>query len=234
MNMNGFPSTSCRRFFFLILGTGALITYNSLLSCIDYFDEVNSEVANVSGRMVSVSCTALFIVTILLLPISTFSDNDANETKMELNCGNKQHFQRCTLMQPSSLRVAIGFSLAILALFIFLVRPQEPNITALQLFCVFSGTFDAIVQSGLYVFAASYHEPTYSAAAALGTAVSGTVANILRLITKAVFQDDGDGNGLKRDAYISLWLCFGFIIIFTILITIMTTKHNQQQNATLE
>jgi len=235
-----FPQNSCR-VVFLVLGTGSLLTFNSFLSCIDYFDEVNPEVANVSGLLAAANCTALFVVTFLLLPISTFSKKDDHkDVTVQQNCTeairteNRQHNRRCSFFQPSS-RVAIGFSLIILVLFGFLMRPNPPSITALLLFCVSFGTFDAIVQSGLYTFAASYHEPTYSAAATLGIALSGVFSNILRLATKGMFRDgdEADENSLRQGAYLSLWLCFGFVIVCTIISIVMATERNAQEKAIL-
>ena len=73
-------SDTSLRLLFLTMGMGTLFAYNALISCTDYFDALNPQVANVSGQMVTYQLSAMFIMTLILLPLSTFANrNDTQE-----------------------------------------------------------------------------------------------------------------------------------------------------------
>jgi len=224
------------------MGMGTVLFYNSFISCADYFNEVNQEVKNVSGQISSFIITALFLTSITLLPISTFSGNyEKAENGKEksraptmmnhqngLRSKDKSKILKFGFFSRSSSRVVVGFLFSVVIMFIFLIQPQTPSVKELRTISIFIGIADAITQSGLYVFAASYHQPTYSAAATVGVSLSGLFVSILRLITRGAF-DDHDQNGMKRGANLLLWFSFVFMVICVLTAIIVTVDRNQHR-----
>ncbi|GFH52532.1 hypothetical protein CTEN210_09008 [Chaetoceros tenuissimus] len=175
-------SDTSLRLLFLTMGMGTLFAYNALISCTDYFDALNPNVANVSGQMVTYQLSAMFIMTLVLLPLSTFANHDTHELQMKiLNqdspqekkatirstfCYRISRFTKCLVgildLTIPVKRIFYGFIITFVFLLVYILLPAE-QLTAksLNTFSVFVGIADATSQSGLYVLAANYIEANH-------------------------------------------------------------------------
>jgi len=223
---------------FMIMGMGTLFAYNAFVSCIDYFEAINPSIENVSGQMVSFQLTAMFVVTLSLLPFSTLIKKDnisshdeggmlhhqSSSLSIRLSYHSKQLLHKVKpwieISYPEN-RVLFGFVFTFLFLLVFLVLPRSPNMITLNVFSTFIGIADAMSQSGLYVLAASYNKPSYSAAATMGGALSGFIVSVLRLVTRSLF-DTTTTEGLRKGANLLIWIAFGFEVI--LIITVVLVK----------
>jgi len=150
---------------FTILGMGTLCPYNTIVSCIDWFQfYLQKEDHSLEGQ-ISTSCiSSLVLTTIILL------------------------FQQSKL--SSNQRMYIGFTMDILLLSIFVV--SKPSHSSLVMLSFWIGIADAISQSGVYGNAAGIH-PQCSAYASLGSALSGAVVSFLRMICMSVTEEEQRG-----------------------------------------
>ncbi len=178
-------SDTSLRLLFTILGMGTLFAYNALISCTDYFDALNPQVSNVSGQMVTHQLSAMFIMTLVLLPFSTFAKNTyTQELQMKiLNQNSQDSLQekatiRSTFCYKLSKitklligildltipvkRIFYGFIITFVFLLVYILLPQQHlTSTSLNTFSVFVGIADATSQSGLYVLEANYIEANH-------------------------------------------------------------------------
>lgn len=191
-------SESTLRLLFLCLGMGTLFAYNAFLSCVDYFEAVNPDV-NVSSQMVSCLLTTLLITTIMLLPISHGKQQSTDSSSSSF------------LSSPAN-RTTLGFALTVvLLLALILPKTSDPSITLLNILSSGLGLADALAQSGIYVMAASYGNPIYTAAVVIGSALSGLVVSMLRLVTRKIWESEVEGDdGLRNGAMALLWLVWLF------------------------
>ncbi len=211
------------RFLYLIIGAGTLFAYNAFMSCTDYYNSINPTSENVSGQMATYQLTAMFIVTVALLPFSTntFAMKDDHVIVMNTDsstiksrvCNVKHFFWRYfDLYQPEN-RVLYGFGFTFLFLLVYLLLPPSAMTgPTLNLFSTCVGIADALSQSGLYVLAASYGKPTLTAAATLGGALSGFFASLTRLATRGMFDTESEV-GLRKGADLLIGVAFGFTIV---------------------
>lgn len=231
---------------FMIMGMGTLFAYNAFVSCIDYFEAINPSIDNVSGQMVSFQLTAMFLVTLALLPFSTLIKKNQTSSQDEWGMRNirssslsirlSYHSKRCwgnikpwiEIAYPEN-RVLFGFVFTFLFLLVFLILPREPNMLTLNVFSTFIGIADAMSQSGLYVLAASYDKPSYSAAATMGGALSGFIVSILRLVTRSLYDTNTVG-GLRKGANLLIWLAFGFEVILIITVVLIKKDHDRYKS----
>jgi hypothetical protein len=229
-------SNSSLRCIFVFLGMGTLFCYNAFVSCTDYFNALNPSKENVSGQMVTFQLTTMFIVTIALLPFTTLKRQEKRSEHSIGSHGSHLAFiakvmNIVDLSSPAK-RILYGFAFTFIFLFAYLLLPPS-NLTSstLNLFSTFVGIADATSQSGLYVLAANYsqgnppcdkdesgHEngsnPTYTASATLGAALSGFIVSALRLITRSMF-DTTTLAGLRKGADLLMW--FAFIVSFLLV-----------------
>lgn len=228
---------------FMIMGMGTLFAYNAFVSCIDYFEAINPSIENVSGQMVSFQLTAMFVVTLALLPFSTLIKKDrissqherdlihhqSSSLSIRLSYHSKRYWSNIKpwieIAYPEN-RVLFGFVFTFLFLLVFLILPHSPNMVALNVFSTFIGIADAMSQSGLYVLAASYDKPSYSAAVTMGGALSGFIVSILRLITRSLF-DTSTTEGLRKGANLLIWIAFGFEVV--LITTVVLVKRDQDK-----
>ena len=132
---------------------------------------------------------------------------------------------------------------------------ESQTLSTLNRFSFFVGVGDAIIQSGLYSYAASYNEPSYSVAVTLGSAFSGFVISLFRLCTRNVFinvddrddfnndqnhsdhdnQGSIDGNNhdiylleLRKGVILLFFLSVGVLVICILALAIVIRAHYQQ------
>ena len=79
-----------------------------------------------------------------------------------------------------------------------------------------TGAADAVAQGSLFGMAANL-PGRYTSALCTGTAVSGVVVNICRMVTKAAFPQDAHGQMVSSYIYfgIAITVCFACVYIFT-------------------
>jgi len=170
--------------FFVLMGAGVLFPYNALLSSSDYFAQTHSEEADVAGQLAASCLTALLITTLMLLPLSSPSSSaDGGKNNMVDILSNP--------WKSPSKRILTGFLLSTALLFLLSVslfyKKGNLSMTSLNIIASLFGIADAVSQSGLYVLAAKYHNPAFSAAVTFGSATSGLLVTVLSLITRAFF-----------------------------------------------
>ena len=93
-------------------------------------------------------------------------------------------------------RIYLGYGMCLVSL-LLLAALRQPSMAMLNASAFLVGVADATSQSGLYVFAASYHRPQYTAAVTLGSAIAGLAVGVLRLLTRGLF-DTASLEGLRR------------------------------------
>ena len=191
-------------FLFLVMGLGILFPYSSLISSVDYFTTIHPDPNDAIISQISSSLLASLLIStcILTYVLKPNDGHDSNVIRRRLN----------TLQSPQE-RIVVGFILEAF-IFMMLIFLPKPSIFMCNLIAVLVGLGDALNQSGLYEFAASIH-PQYTAALTLGSAVAGIIVNILKMLTKVVFQ-----NNLRLD--------MGFFFSFNIVVVlgcIMALRH---------
>ena len=218
------PTTSIpegrMRWLFGIMGLGTLFPYNAIITCEDYYSELHPDANDVAGQLAAYCLTALLITTMLLLPISTPATEGDNfgrklATAMTVPRGGTAclgclwHYVTSWLSHPVH-RIYLGYSMCLVSL-LLLAALKQPSMELLNASSFLVGMADATSQSGLYVFAASYHRPTYTASVTLGSAIAGLAVGVLRLITRGLFDTDSL-NGLRRGVAV-LYLLSSVVII---------------------
>ena len=193
------------RLLFGVMGTGTLFPYNAIITCVDYYAELHPEVGDVAGELAASCLTALLLATVLLLPLSTPTSTDADTASSNSNAaGMPRTCSSCfgygwnyfTAMFAFPIRrVYIGFGLCLLSL-LLLAALQQPSMQLLNVSAFLVGVADATSQSGLYVYAAFFHRPQYTAAVTFGSAIEGLAVGLLRLVTRGIF-DTSTLDGLR-------------------------------------
>ena len=207
------------RWLFGIMGLGTLFPYNAIITCEDYYSELHPDANDVAGQLAAYCLTALLITTILLLPISTPAEGDNGGRKLATTMAVPRGGTACLgclwrymtswLSHPVH-RIYLGYSMCLISL-LLLAALKQPSMELLNASSFLVGMADATSQSGLYVFAASYHRPTYTAAVTLGSAIAGLAVGVLRLITRGLFDTDSL-NGLRKGVAV-LYLLSSVVII---------------------
>lgn len=194
------------RWLFGIMGLGTLFPYNAIITCEDYYSELHPDANDVAGQLAAYCLTALLVTTILLLAISTPAAEGDNTGKrlaatMTVPRGGIQclgclwHYMTSCLSRPVN-RIYLGYSMCLVSL-LLLAALKQPSMELLNASSFLVGVADATSQSGLYVFAASFHQPAYTAAVTLGSAVAGLAVGVLRLTTRGLFETESLG-GLRK------------------------------------
>ena len=180
------------RILFVLMGMGTLFPYNSLLTCVDYFADIHPEESDVAGQVAASTLTALLVTTIILIPATTVTSSS------RWNC--------IMSFASAEFRIVAGYGLVclLLVVFAFLKAPSMQTINSLSFLI---GMADATSQSGLYVFAASFQQPSYSAAVSLGSAISGMAVSVLRVLTRALISD------LAKGATFLFLICAIYMVI---------------------
>ena len=160
------------------MGMGTLFPYNSLLTCVDYFADIHPEESDVAGQVAASTLTSLLITTVILIPATTVT--------------SPSRWNFIMMFASAEFRIILGYGFVclLLVVFAFLKSPSMQTINALSFLI---GMADATSQSGLYVYAASFQQPSYSAAVSLGSAISGMAVSVLRVLTRALISDEAKG-----------------------------------------
>lgn len=203
------------RILFTLMGMGMLFPYNALVSCVDYFTALHPNASDVGGQLAASCISALLVTTIILLPLSTKTPSSSSTKKTRENVRTVPArrdennyaltFHDLNVFASPTKRVLIGYIL-VLCLLLILSTLSNPSMTVLNTLSYLVGTADATSQSGLYVFAASYHVPAYSASVTLGSAVAGLAVSLLRLITRGWFETT-TVRGLRHSSALLFVLC---------------------------
>jgi len=193
------------RWLFGIMGLGTLFPYNAILTCEDYYSQLHPDVGDVAGRLAAYCLTALLLTTALLLPLSTPSSAVVAEGDHRAALAVPRGGRACwgcawrsvaSFLSSPVHRTYVGYTLCLGSL-LLLATLQQPSMGLLEASSFLVGVADATSQSGLYVLAASYHRPAYTAAVTLGSAVAGLAVGVLRLLTRGMF-DTASLPGLRR------------------------------------
>jgi len=206
------------RWLFGIMGLGTLFPYNAIITCEDYYSELHPNANDVAGQLAAYCLTALLVTTLLLLPISTPPVAEGGEKLVATTgmprggrawLGCMWRYVTSWLSSPVR-RIYLGYSMCLLSL-LLLAALKQPSMALLNASSFLVGMADATSQSGLYVFAASYHRPSYTAAVTFGSAVAGLAVGVLRLITRGLFDTESLG-GLRKGVAV-LYLLSSTVII---------------------
>lgn len=186
----------------MVLGMGTLFPYNVLISCGDYFGSLYGANSHVEGKIAAACTVSLLLVTILLMPFIIGRESESESIddgiRHHYSSDNKKKNGACSrfyrVLRISRERALLGYALIVGALGLFTVIPS-PSLQFTMNLSYLVGAADAIIQSGLYMLAASVHARA-TAALSLGSGVAGFVVNILRLLlsvldnTTATINDD--------------------------------------------
>lgn len=186
------------RLLFTLMGMGMLFPYNVVITCVDYFEALHPEERDVAGRLAASTITALLITTAGLMVVSSpGSGSSSDGAGASARGGGRAALGGC-LSSPVR-RIFLGYSLCFVLLLSVPLLPARPSMNALVALAFAVGAADATSQSGLYVLAASFGVPSYSAALVFGSAAAGLAVSALRLGTRAAF-DSTTLEGLARGA----------------------------------
>ena len=219
------------RLLFGIMGLGTLFPYNAIITCEDYYSELHPDVNDVAGQLAAFCLSALLVTTLLLLPVSTtpIAEGGENSTMGMPRSGTAWLgcLWRCATSWLSSpvRRIYLGYGMCLVSL-LLLAALRQPSMTLLNASAFLVGVADATSQSGLYVFAASYHRPQYTAAVTLGSAIAGLAVGVLRLLTRGLF-DTASLEGLRRGVAV-LYVLSSVVIVGCLwaLHSVVRDKHS--------
>eukprot|EP00494_Astrolonche_serrata_P026060 UN26321 len=106
----------------------------------------------------------------------------------------------------------------ILVILVPIICEMKNSYDLMVALCFVLGTFQAIVQGGLFAMT-SFLPPVYNGAGMTGQAVAGIVVCVIRIVTKLTFPSSDSGT---KDAslyfFISAAVWTGFCAVFTIVI----------------
>ncbi|XP_024357825.1 equilibrative nucleotide transporter 8 [Physcomitrium patens] len=181
---------------FFILGAGFLLPWNSFISAVDYFDVLypNSHVDRVFSLAYMVPCfTFLLILTFY---------GQKYSSRLRINTGLFV-FLAVFILVPVMDEVWITGSKG----------TKTTHVMTVAAACVL-GLCDALVQGSL-VGAAGELPERYMQALFAGTAASGVLASLLRVITKASMSQTVRGLRLSADVYFIVTGIFLLICLFS-------------------
>lgn len=188
-----------------------LFPYNAIISCVDYFDALYPGEDYIESKIAAACTVSLFATATLLLPFIIVNPKQQDygmkstdtDTDDDTPSTSAYSYTLSSSLKSPIFRTATGFALivAILTSFAIVQKPTE-NMTLFLTYLV--GSADSIAQTGLYVLAANVNIRC-SAAVTLGSALSGFAVSVLRIITKALFDDNDER---------SVHVFFGFSAVF--------------------
>jgi len=205
---------------FVLMGTGPLFPYNSLISSVHYFTTLHPD----SDIISQIAATALLglLTTTIILTVALGCAKNTPTKKSEKN-RITAFLQKLSIRDPQK-RIVLGFLIEAI-LFIVLALIPSPSIFACNLIAFCTGMGDAISQSGLYELAASI-DPQYTVAVTLGSALAGFGVNLLKLATTAIFPQD-----LRYDAM--LFFSCTCVVILGCIAALYHTLHILKINGML-
>lgn len=204
----------------MILGAGTLFPYNAIISCGDYFEDLysngdgdakedNSD-GNIESRLAESCTVSLFFVTVILMPFVA----DVSSFHKSTSTSNRIKFFE--ILRLPFTRATCGYVLIAVVLFMFGVV-SNPTIQLTITLTYLVGVGDAIVQSGLYVLAASCSIRA-TACVSLGSAMAGFGVNLLRiLISKSL-------DNLHRSTHIFFLISASFICVCLFALFIIRSR----------
>jgi len=162
-------------------------------------------------------------------------------SNLKINFNSTRNHQQtfCTpsIASPHT-RIILGYILTCLFLILMPLLPQSSlSISTLNVFSFLMGIGDALSQSGLYVYAARYQQPSYSAALTLGSAISGLAVSLLRLSTRHIQQTQQNQKNqqpqdLRPGFSILFYLCGIFVLVCILSFFILQSCHPHHNEPT--
>ncbi|KAJ4974618.1 hypothetical protein NE237_007792 [Protea cynaroides] len=179
---------------YFTLGAGFLLPWNAFITAVDYFDYLypDASVDRVFAVVYMLVCLACLLV---IVPFAHRSD--------------------------ASVRINAGLALFILSLLVVPVMDVVYIKGRTGLYSGYyvtvasvglSGVADALVQGGI-IGSAGELSGRYMQAVVAGTAASGVLVSVLRIVTKAIFAQDAHGLRRSANLYFSVSIVFMAICI---------------------
>ncbi|MBA0620945.1 hypothetical protein Godav_006610 [Gossypium davidsonii] len=181
---------------YFTLGVGFLLPWNSFITAVDYFSYLYPE-----ASVDRVFAVVYMVVGLACLLVIVFYAHKS-EAYMRINVG-LGIFVVSLLVVPVMDAVYIKGRVGLYDGFYVTV-----GLLAL------AGIGDALVQGGL-IGAAGELPERYMQAIVAGSGGSGVLVSMLRILTKAVFAQDGDG--LRKSAYLYFFTSIVFMVICIVL-----------------
>ncbi|KAL9334974.1 hypothetical protein Peur_072155 [Populus x canadensis] len=181
---------------YFTLGLGFLLPWNAFITAVDYFSYIYPDVS--VDRIFSVAYMVVGLACLVVIILFYAHKSDAY------------------------LRINLGLGLFIVALLVVPVMDAVYIKGRVGLYDGFyvtvgalalSGMADALVQGGL-VGAAGELPERYMQAVVAGTAASGVLVSLLRILTKAVYTQDS--HGLRKSA--NLYFAVGIVVMAICLV----------------
>ncbi|KAJ4974904.1 hypothetical protein NE237_008078 [Protea cynaroides] len=181
---------------YFTLGAGFLLPWNTFITAVDYFDYLYPDAR--IDRVFAVVYMLVGLACLLLIVPFAHRTNDS----VRINTGLAL-FVLSLLMVPVMDVVYIKGRMG-------LYSGYYVTVVAVGL----SGVADALVQGGI-TGSAGELSGRYMQAVVAGTAASGVLVSILRIVTKAIFAQDGQGLRRSANLYFSVSIVvMGVCIVF--------------------
>ncbi|KAJ4974819.1 hypothetical protein NE237_007993 [Protea cynaroides] len=181
---------------YFTLGAGFLLPWNTFITAVDYFDYLYPDAR--IDRVFAVVYMLVCLACLLLIVPFAHRTNDS----VRINTGLAL-FVLSLLMVPVMDVVYIKGRMG-------LYSGYYVTVVAVGL----SGVADALVQGGI-TGSAGELSGRYMQAVVAGTAASGVLVSILRIVTKAIFAQDGQGLRRSANLYFSVSIVvMGVCIVF--------------------
>jgi len=235
---------------FSVMGMATLFPYNALIACEDYFQALYPEERDVAGQLAASCLLGLLGTTMVLLLIPLSSGKYKSDAHFPiLSSVSDQGSESLCIAWRSGLyevvtssthRILSGYALVFLLL---LILPgcslwgqnnstyNGPSMGWLKVLSFGVGTADAIAQSGLYVFAATYHVPSYSGAVSSGSAAAGLIVSLLRIMTRGIYATDNT-KGLEQGTNVLFVVC-SFVMAMCMSALVCTVRDRRYQEGPL-
>jgi len=184
------PSDTCGiiEFIFLILGTGYMLSYNTLITPIDYYNAIYSEYhKSIMYYIIPIHRASLLVALFMMItPCFTYNHNSNNNQNPQTHRQKSWH-----------LLITLPFVIIFIALSVYPFLPQyiaDHNnesiyFMILLIICSVCGFFGGIIQCSVTDFC-NYLPPQYMKASVSGQAMAGIIACALKIITKLIQQTD--------------------------------------------
>ncbi|KAL4428588.1 hypothetical protein ABPG77_008900 [Micractinium sp. CCAP 211/92] len=176
---------------YLLLGLGTLLPWNALITAADYWE------ARYPGKHTDRLLTVAYLPVNLVVIAAMVHWHARLRPALRISAG------------------LVGFTLAIAAVPLLDLAPSSPGTLALLLLLVAAcGICDGLAQGALFGEAALL-PPRYTQALVAGTAVSGVVVSVLRVVTKATLPDTEHGLRQSANLYftITALVCAACVVV---------------------
>ncbi|OVA01611.1 Equilibrative nucleoside transporter [Macleaya cordata] len=196
---------------YFTLGAGYLLPWNAFITAVDYFSYLypDSSVDRVFA-VVYMLITLVFLLGVIAVANNSYSNSNSKSYSII----NSSHF-----------RINVGLLLFMVSLLVIPVMDVvyikgRPGLYPGYCFTIaavaLSGVADALVQGGVIGSAGELPE-RYMQAVVAGTAASGVLVSVLRIITKSIFPQDT--YGLRRSAIL-------YFVVGIVAMAICIVFHN--------